>query len=178
MSDRFLGHQLIQLGFANALRPLPAGPTVLPAFFSGWLTSELAGHLAGAAALDTAQHVARHGVRTRRDALGIAAAGANLAAYAALLTAGRRAGAEIEDALVEALGAGYREVIAREPLPDDMSAAWRSLALPFWMTDVAVTADRHVPYAPGGRRYTMTSTTTPTGRWPPGCYCRSTAVAG
>ena len=46
MSDRFLSRQLLQLGLVgNALRPLPGPPASIPAFFSGWLTAELAPHL-------------------------------------------------------------------------------------------------------------------------------------
>jgi acetyl esterase/lipase len=156
MGDLFLSRQLLQLGLAaNALRPVPGGPASVPAFFSGWLTGELAGHLLGLTAVDTAQHVARHGVRTRGDALGVLAAAGNMAAYTALLAGGRRAAREIEDTLVAALGANYREVIARDPMPDDVSTPLRSLALPFAMRDVEVTRVRRVPYAPGGRRFEL-----------------------
>jgi acetyl esterase/lipase len=94
-------------------------------------------------------------VRTRRDALCVVTAGANLASYAALIAGGRRATGEIEDALVEALGSDYRDVIERDPMPDDLSAPWTSLAMPFRMGDVAVTTKRRLPYAPGGRRFEM-----------------------
>ncbi len=156
MSDRFLTRQLIQLGLAaNALRPLPGAPVSVPVFFSGWLTSELAPHLIGVTALDTARHLARRGVRTRREALGVAVAGANIAAYAAMIAGGRRAAHEIEDALVEALGPDYREVIARDPLPDDVAAPWSAHAVPFRMRNADVTRTRRIPYAPGGRRFEM-----------------------
>ncbi|MDT4911586.1 MAG: hypothetical protein QOC66_714 [Pseudonocardiales bacterium] len=156
MSDRFLTRELVQLGFAaNALRPVRLAPASVPAFFSGWLTAELAPHLLGLTAADTAVHVARHGVRSRRDALGLAAAGANIAAYAALIAGGKRAADEIEDALLEALGSDYREVIARDPMPDDVSAPWPSLAMPFRMRNVDVIRQRRLPYAPGGRRFEL-----------------------
>ena len=156
MSDGFLRRQLVQLGMtANALRPIPGGPASVPAFFSGWLTGELAPHLAALTAIDTAMHARRRGVRTRSDALGLLAAGANLAAYTALIARGRRAAGEIEDALVEALGADYRTAILRDPLPDDVSAPLSSLALPFRMRDVRVTRTSGIPYAPGGRRFHM-----------------------
>ncbi len=156
MSDRFLARQLVQLGLAaNAFRPLPGSPAMVPAFFSGWLTSELAPHLAGLAALDTGIHVARHGVHDRHDALGVAAAVASIASYAALVAGGRQATHEIEDALVATLGDGYRDRIAREALPDDESAPWRSLAMPFRMRDRDVTVDRRLSYAPGGRRFEL-----------------------
>ena len=156
MSDRFLKRQLVQLGFAaNALRPVPGGPASVPAFFSGWLSGELAPHLAALTALDTAAHTARHGVHTRRDVLGLAAAGANLAAYAALIARGRGAAGEIEDALIESLGTDYRTAIRRDPLPDDVSAPLASLAMPFRMRDVRVARTSGLAYAPGGRRFHM-----------------------
>jgi acetyl esterase/lipase len=156
MSDRFLTRQLIQLAFAgNAMRPVPGASASVPAFFGGWLTAELAPHLLAATALDTATHVARHGVRSRRDALGVLAAGGNLAAYAALIGAGRRAAGEIEDALIAALGRDYRDVIARDPMPDDVSAPWSSLAVPFRMRNVDVVRTRRQPYAAGGRRFEL-----------------------
>jgi acetyl esterase/lipase len=152
--DGFLTRRLVQLGFtANALRPVPGGPASVPAFFSGWLTAELAPHLLGLTAADTAAHLARHGIRTRRDVAALAAAGASAAGLATLIARGHKAAQQIEDALVETLGAAYREPIVRDPLPDDVSAPWSSLALPFRMRDVNVTRTRNVPYAPGGRRF-------------------------
>lgn len=156
MGDRYLARQLVQLGFAaNAFRPVPGGRVMLPAFFSGWLTAELAPHLAVLTALDTATYVGRRGVQTRRDAVALAVAAASVASYAALVAGGRRAADEIEDALLETLGPGYRDRIQRDPLPDDAGAPWHSLAMPFRMGNVEVSANRRLPYAPGGRRYEM-----------------------
>jgi acetyl esterase/lipase len=156
MKDRFLERQLIQLGFAaNALHPVPGGPAAVPAFVGGWLTGELSPHLLGLTAVDAATHVARQGVRSRRDALGLLAASGNIAAYATLIAGGRRASREMEDALAETLGPDYHEVIKRDPLPDDVSARWPSLALPFRMRDVNVTRERRLPYATGGRRFEL-----------------------
>jgi acetyl esterase/lipase len=156
VSDGFLKRQLVQLGFTgNALRPVPGGPASVPAFFSGWLTGELAPHLAALTVADAVVHTARHGVRTRRDALGLLAAGANLAGYVTLVARGRHAAGEIEDALVETLGANYREAILRDPLPDDVSAPLSALAMPFRMRDVRVTRTSGIAYAPGGRRFHM-----------------------
>jgi acetyl esterase/lipase len=99
--------------------------------------------------------VAKHGVRNRQAALDLALAGASIAAYSTLIAGGRRASEEIEKVLVEELGADYREAIKRDPLPDDLSAPWHSLALPFRMRDVNVTRKRRLPYHPGGRRYEL-----------------------
>jgi acetyl esterase/lipase len=154
--DAFLRRQLLQLGFtANALRPVPGGPASVPAFFAGWLTGELAPHLLGLTALDAGVQLTRQGIGTREDALGLLAAAANMSAHVSLIAGGRRAAHEIEAALVQALGADYREAIVRDPLPDDVSVPWPSLALPFRMRDVNVTRTRHLPYAPGGRRFEL-----------------------
>jgi acetyl esterase/lipase len=155
-SDRFLIRQLVQLGFtANALRPVPGGPASVPAFFSGWLTAELAPHLLALSALDSGVHTVRHGIRTKRDVTGLLAAAGNIAGYTTLIAGGRRASHEIEDALVETLGSGYRDAIRRDPLPDDVSAPLSSLALPFRMRGVHVSRARRIPYAPGGRRFEL-----------------------
>lgn len=154
MGDRFLTRQLAQLALtANALKPLRLDPAMVPVFFAGWLTSELAPHLAGLTAVDAAVHLRRPG--NRRTALALAAAAANLGVYGALIAAGRRADAEIDDALVEALGPDYRDAIVRDPLPDDVSAPWSALAMPFRMTNVDVVRKRRLPYAPGGRRFEL-----------------------
>src|SRR3954469_8274792 len=98
MKDRFAERRLLQLGLTvNALRPFPGGPASVPAFFSGWLTSELAPHGLAATAIDTVTHVARHGVSTRRDRVGLAAAGLTAAGLVALMGSGRSARVEVED---------------------------------------------------------------------------------
>jgi acetyl esterase/lipase len=156
MTDRFLGRQLTELAFvANALRPVTAGPAGVPAFFSGWLTSELAPHLLALTALDAGTRIRRHGIRSRRDLAGAAVAAANVSGYAALIAGARRAARVIEDALVDELGPDYGDAIARDPMPDDLNATWQSLALPFRMTNVNVERSRRLPYAPGGRRFEL-----------------------
>jgi acetyl esterase/lipase len=156
MSDRFLTRQLIALGLtANATRPIPGGPASVPAFVAGWLTAELAPQLLTATTLDAIGHVARHGLGSRRDRLGLAAAALSSAGYAALIRAGNRAGAEVEHALREALGADYAEHLGRTPEPGDLATPWRQLAWPFRARHVDVVKDRRLPYAPGGRRFEM-----------------------
>ena len=156
MGDRFLSRQAAQLALtANATRPLPGGPASVPAFFAGWLTAELAPHLATATALDTAQHLVRHGASSRRDQLALGLAGLNLVAYGSLIAAGQRAKGEIESALVEALGPRYAQDLSRPTDPADLATPWRQLIWPFRMRHVDVVTRRSVPYAPGGRRFTL-----------------------
>ena len=152
MSDRFLIRQLAQLGLtANAFRPAPGAQAAIPAFFAGWLTGELAPHIATLTAVDAAQHVARHGLRTRSDRLGAAAAVGSVAGLTYLANSGHRAKLEIQTALIDALGPGYLDVLAPQTLADD-ATPWRAIANPFRMRNPEVRVRRNVQYAPGGRR--------------------------
>jgi acetyl esterase/lipase len=156
MRDRFLTRQLTQLGLTlNAIRPVPGGPVSVPAFFAGWLTAELAPHLLAATAADTAAHLGRHGVRDRRDALALAVAVADAAGLAALTVAGTRAKGQVEKALADALGSDYALHLGHPTDPADMATPWRQLLLPFRMHNVDVVTEHGLPYAPGGRRFTL-----------------------
>ena len=96
VSDRFLSRQLINLGLvANATRPLPGAPASVPAFFAGWLSSELATHALALTGADVLAQVLRRGVSGRDTRLGLAAAGISAAGYASLIAAGRRARQEV-----------------------------------------------------------------------------------
>src|SRR6476620_2787633 len=85
----------------NALRPMDGPRSAVPAFLAGWLTSELAPQLLAATAVDAGIHVARRGVRTPTDRIGLALAAASAAALAANVLTGSRAGAEMDAALTE-----------------------------------------------------------------------------
>ena len=156
MSDRFLTRQLANLALtANATRPVPGNPASVPAFFAGWLTGELAQHLLVATAADAGAHLARHGVRTPEDKLGLAAALLAAGGYVSLMRAGNRAHAEVEQALVEALGHGYLNEVPRADGPAEPAIPWRRLVNPFQMGDPAVRRRTKLAYAPGGRRFEL-----------------------
>lgn len=152
IDNRFLLRQVANTALtANALRPVPGMPMSVPTFLSGWLTTELAPQLLAATAADAAVHVARHGVRSRGDAVGLAAAGASIAGLAAVIATGRGARAEVESALESALGPDYRSVGgAARPVPQ---TPWRQLAFPFRMRRDDVVRVKNLDYAPGGRRF-------------------------
>jgi acetyl esterase/lipase len=137
---------------ANALRPA-RGRLSVPAFFAGWLTAELAPQLLAVQTTDTLVHLARHGLRTRDDRLGLAMGALSAAGLGALITAGRGARDEVEHALVEALGPDYAGRLGHRPTATDLATPWRALALPFRMRDPEVIRLRNVAYAPGGRRF-------------------------
>ncbi len=155
--DYFLGRQLLNLALtANATRPIPGEWSSVATFFAGWLSGELAPHLLAATAADTAAHLARHGLSSRRDRAGLAAALAAAGGYVGLIVAARRAGTEVEAALREALGVDYESELERAPTPAELGTPWRRLVNPFRMADVDVVAHRRLAYttqpAAGGRR--------------------------
>jgi acetyl esterase/lipase len=151
--DAFLSRQLVNLGLvANATRPVPGSPAAIPAFFSGWLTGELAPQLLALTAADTAQHLVRHRRMSKRGAAAALLAGVG---YASLIASAQRAGGEVEAALREALGEDYATGLARVPEAAELRTPWRSLVNPFSMSNPDVVAQRRIPYAPGGRRFEL-----------------------
>lgn len=152
VQPNFLIRRAVQLGLAaNALRPLRARSTSIPAFFAGWLTSELAPQFLALTAADTAVHLARHGARDRSTRVGLALAAATAVGLGASIRTGHGARDEIERALREALGDDYAEELGRS----DLGLPWGELALPFRMGAPDVHVDRNIAYAPGGKRFLL-----------------------
>ncbi|MGN6606302.1 MAG: alpha/beta hydrolase fold domain-containing protein [Jatrophihabitans sp.] len=146
--------RLVQAGFAaNALRPVPGAPLSVGAMFAGWLTAELAPQLAAATAIDTAVELVHPSTRGRDRALALGSSAFSLAAYGWMIRTALKAGDEVDAALRNALGTGYRDLIAREPRPDD-PLSWRDLAR-FRVRRPDVTRVRRLAYAPGGKRYEL-----------------------
>lgn len=143
----FLRRQVVTAALtANAIRPIPGFRAGIPAFFAGWLTSELVPHLMALTAADTAAHVARRG-RPRSKA-GLALAAANLAGQAFLADQSRRVQKDAEDALVEGLGYDYIEQLDAKPTPAELAIPWRRLANPLRMRSTEVVVEKNIPYAP------------------------------
>lgn len=131
---------------ANAIRPVPGFRAGIPAFFAGWLTSELVPHLVALTAADATAHVVR---RDRpRSRLGLALAAANVAGQAFLADQSRRVQKDAEDALVEGLGYDYLEQLDAKPTPAELATPWRQLANPFRMRNAEVVVEKNIPYAP------------------------------
>jgi acetyl esterase/lipase len=126
----------------NALRPMDGPRSAVPAFLAGWLTSELAPQLLAATAVDAGIHVARRGVRTPTDRIGLALAAASAAGLAATILTGSRAGAEMDAALAE----------VGIDLPG-RAVDWRSSSRPFSYRREGVRRVRNLAYAPGGKRF-------------------------
>ena len=151
---RPLPRRAVQLGLAaNALRPVPGGPASVPAMFAGWLTAELAPQWLALTAADLAHELVAGKTRGRSRALALGMSGLSAAAYMSMIRTSRGAGAVVDKALDEALGANFRDVIAREPRVDD-AVLWHDLAR-FRMRHVDVTRVRRLAYAQGGRRYEL-----------------------
>jgi acetyl esterase/lipase len=140
----FLRRQIVTSALtANAIRPLPGFRAGIPAFFAGWLTSELAPHLLAVTAVDAATHASAR----RRDPVGLALAGASLAGLGFLVDQARRVKGNAEDALVEGIGVDYVEQLDAEPTPAELATPWRSLVNPFRMRNVAVRVEKNLVYA-------------------------------
>lgn len=131
---------------ANAIRPVPGFRAGIPAFFAGWLTSELVPHLVALTAADATAHVVRRG--RPRSRLGLALAAANVAGQAFLADQSRRVQKDAEDALVEGLGYDYLEQLDAKPTPAELATPWRQLANPFRMRNAEVVVEKNIPYAP------------------------------
>ena len=146
----FLRRQLVTAALtANAIRPVPGFRTGVPAFFAGWLTTELAPHLLALTAADATANALSD---RRRDPVGLAVAGATSAGLAYLVALSRRVQHEAEDALVEGLGVDYVEQLDSPPTDADLATPWRKLVNPFRMREVGLRVEKDVRYSDAGRR--------------------------
>ncbi|MBB4684876.1 alpha/beta hydrolase [Amycolatopsis jiangsuensis] len=156
MKPDFLTRRAAQLGLtALALRPPKARRTSIPVFFAGWLAGELAPHLLALTAADTAQHLARRGLRGRGDRAGLALAALSAAGLGSVIATAQRARGEVESALTEVLGPDYTAQLAHPPSPRDLATPWGQIAMPFRGRDPEVARDRNIAYAPGGKRFLL-----------------------
>ena len=134
---------------ANAVRPVPGFRVAIPSMAAGWLTSELAPHLL---ALTTADAV-REATRARPDRRALALAGGSAVALAAMVGQSLRAKQHVDRALVEALGADYRQHLSAAETDVDLGTPLRQLAMPFRMVDDEVEVLKDIAYdAEHGKR--------------------------
>ncbi len=142
------------LATANALRPVERGPLSFPSFAAGAVTSEVplvhaAAHGALAVGLGAAG-----GLAGRRGRLGAGLTVAACAGSWVLHREARRAGHELEQALVDALGADYRNEIVLPPHPGQgqEQASRMPVLLATFSSRRRYLRDEDVPYGPCGRR--------------------------
>jgi acetyl esterase/lipase len=134
---------------ANAVRPVPGFRVAVPSMVAGWLTSELAPHLLALTAADALRETAR----SRPDRRGLALAGGSAVALAAMVAQSTRAKQHVDRALVEALGAGYRDRLTEVYTDVDLSTPLRQLVLPFRVVDDEVEVLKDIAYDPAhGKR--------------------------
>jgi acetyl esterase/lipase len=146
----FLRRQLVTAALtANAIRPVPGFRAGVPAFFAGWLTTELAPHLLALTAADATANALSS---RRRDRTGLVVAGAASAGLAYLVAGSRKVRHQAEEALVEGLGVDYVEQLDAPPTDDDLATPWRKLVNPFRMREVGVRVEKNLRYSEAGRR--------------------------
>lgn len=135
----------------NAVRPIPGSWGGIPGFAFGWPVSELAPHLLGATALDTAAELTVRRRASRPSTIGLIAAAATTGLLGYAIAGSRRVGAELEEALRESIGEDYATALEL-PGPVDLRVPPASVARPFRLRqrDVEVLSD--IPYTEGGRR--------------------------
>ena len=152
MSRGFTRRQIVLAALAlNAIRPLPGRWAGIPAFALGWPVSELAPHLLGATALDTAAELTVRRRSSAPSATGLLAAAASAGLLAYSIAAARRVGTELDDALRQSIGEDYLGALDL-PGPPDLSLPKGTIARPFRFRQHDVEVIRHVPYTEGGRR--------------------------
>src|ERR1700709_2124803 len=138
---------------ANAVRPVGGRYASIPAFFAGWLASELAPQLLAASALDTAAELT---VRRRKpghpDRAGLLLAGAATAGLGYLIVNATRSATHVETTLRDGLGEDSLDALEDAPSADDLKTPLREIARPFKLTKPDVEVIRDINYTEGGKR--------------------------
>lgn len=150
----FLGVSVVGATFTlNAYRPFRLAPAALPAFFAHWLTSELAVHHLVWQAAAAIAFVALGALATPAGWAGLAISLASWTGLAGLARRARGTREEIEHALREGLGDGYRDEIDTELVTyHDAPLSRYRLAVAFHAHERGVERHADIPYGPFGRR--------------------------
>jgi acetyl esterase/lipase len=150
----YLRRQLVTAALtANAVRPVRGKYASIPAFFAGWLASELAPQLLAASVVDTAAELT---VRRRKaghpDRTGLVLAGAAAAGLGYLIVNATRSATHVESTLRDGLGEDYLDALEEPPTGADLKTPLRELARPFKLTKPDVEVIRDINYTTGGKR--------------------------
>ncbi len=127
---------------ANAVRPVPGFRVAVPSMAAGWLTSELAPHLLAITAADAGRELAGR----RRSRAGLALAAASSVALGSIVVESARSKGYVDRALVEALGADYRDRLSAHHAELDLSTPLGQLAMPFRLHDDGVEVLKDIAY--------------------------------
>ena len=138
---------------ANALRPIGGRYASIPAFFAGWLASELAPQLLAGTLVDTATELtvrrSRNGGPSRT---GLALAAVTTGGLAYLIVNANRAATHVETNLRDSLGDDYLDALEEPPTGEELKTRVRELARPFKMAKPDVEVIRDINYTAGGKR--------------------------
>ena len=152
-----MGFRRRQLVFAalsaNAVRPFTTRRTAVPAFFAGWLASELAPQWLVVTAADAAAELTLRRKRIGHvDPLGLALAASTTAALGWVVVNARRSATHVETNLRDGLGEDYLDALEEAPSAADLKTSARVLARPFRMARPGVEVIRDINYTSGGKR--------------------------
>ena len=137
----------------NAFRPLRVEVLSLPAFFAGWLTSELPVHHLVWQMVATALFIAGGALDDWPGLVGLGITVVSWCGLVVLVAQASRAGAVMEAALQETLGEDYRADMAPELCDDDDPVLrWQRLVLPIRTRDREVEKVRDIDFGGQGRR--------------------------
>jgi acetyl esterase/lipase len=154
MPTLFLAVSIIGALFTlNAYRPPRFEWFSLPAFFAGWLTSELPLHHLFWQVVATGIFVALGALHGTAGQIGLAITAISWAGLIGLAVQASRAKGVLETALVKGLGDGYRDKRAAELQADDGPAlSFSRLVFAFGRRDPHVELIRDIAYQPDGSK--------------------------
>src|ERR1700759_2038759 len=140
---------------ANAVRPARSRYGAIPAFFAGWMATELAPQWLAVTPVDAATELT---VRRRRDGrrhpdkVGLALAAGTAATLGWVIVNAARSAPHGEATPQRDPGADYREELEEAPSAEELKTSLRDLAHPFKMARPGVEVIRDVNYTVGGKR--------------------------
>lgn len=153
MPSRILRLSALGAGLtANALRPATgANPLAIPSFFGAWLTSELAPQNLAVTVAGSAAYVAARRRLTLSDRLALGLNAASAAGLAVMIRQGIQAGAVVETALAEGLGADYLSRLDAPPTKSDLATPWKTVLKPWDIREPRVRRIANIDYVGDGQ---------------------------
>jgi len=139
---------------ANALHPVSRSRGISAAAFAiGWPVSELPLLTLGLQSAITAAGLRRGGWRTRDGQVSVAAQALSAAGLIALHRSAQQSQQVLEAALVDGLGAAYRDVAVAAGLAPGVGPAIRPMTVaPSWIWRRRFVANGGISYGPAGKR--------------------------
>jgi acetyl esterase/lipase len=154
MPEAFLVVSLVGAWFTfNALRPLGWKLFLVPGFFAGWLTSELAMHHLFWQAIATFVFIAGGALDEAAGWVGLAITLLSWVGLVVCIRRSLRGAAVVERALLDGLGADYVGGIIPELIERyEDRLPWRQIVLPFPMRSPEVVRTRNIEYGRVGKK--------------------------